>query len=425
LTPQEREVEREIVAALERRRGFTTHAINSTLKAVEMLGLAIAAAAAQARASLEPMAPVYGAFIEANARASRSDMIATFLRARMRRVPPRHRPHYSPTERYQVLMEMKFHGMTLQEAADELLVSEQTIARWLDEATREPDKTSIGTLLRAQPPLMRYSDGERDLVAAMSRVGFGGNLKIAQTLARAGVKISKETVRRYRRKARKPGGPAPEVTKLVGRILRAKRPGHIWMLDLTDIRGLFGLFKFKLAVVIDVFSRMPLMGQIFMSDPSANQMAELVQIAAAKHGAPNHFVNDHGPQFTSCEFKARLAALGVKQRFGAVGKSGSIAIIERFWRTVKDTFKLKLRPPLTVDELQSRLMIGLHYYAYYRPHQGLAGATPAEIYYGITPACNTAVRPARAYENRSDDKLFEIAYLDPEQFLPVLIPKAA
>ena len=55
----------------------------------------------------------------------------------------------------------------------------------------------------------------------------------------------------------------------------------------------------------------------------------------------------------------------------------------------------------------------------------LGGATPAEIYYGITPACNTSVRPARAYENRSDDKLFEIAYLDPEQFLPVLIPKAA
>jgi transposase len=313
LTIQRGEVERqthqEIVAALQRRRGFTTHAINSTLKAVEMLGLAIAGAAARARASREPMAPVYGAFIEANARASRSDMIASFLRARMRRVPPRHRPHYAPTERYQVLMEMRFHGMTIQEAANDLLVSEQTIARWMDEATREPDTTSIGTLLRAQPPLMRYSDGERDLVTAMSRVGFGGNLKIAQTLARAGVKISKETVRHYRKRERKPRGPAPEVTKLVGRILRAKRAGHIWMLDLTEIRGLFGLFKFKLAVVLDVFSRMPMMGQIFMSDPSADQMAELVQIAVARHGAPNHFVTDKGPQFTSTEFKARLATL--------------------------------------------------------------------------------------------------------------------
>jgi hypothetical protein len=115
----------------------------------------------------------------------------------------------------------------------------------------------------------------------------------------------------------------------------------------------------------------------------------------------------------------------VKQRFGAVGKSGSIAIIERFWRTAKENFKLKLRPPVTASELQHRLMIGLHYYGHYRPHQGLDGATPAEVYYGITPACHTAVRPARAYENKSDDKLFDIAYLDPEEFLPVLIPKAA
>ncbi|MGH9824631.1 MAG: hypothetical protein ACREDR_15445, partial [Blastocatellia bacterium] len=61
----------------------------------------------------------------------------------------------------------------------------------------------------------------------------------------------------------------------------------------------------------------------------------------------------------------------------------------------------------------------------HRPHQGIRGATPAEMYYGLTPACQNAVRPARAYENRSDDNLFEIAYLDPERFLPVLIPKAA
>jgi len=70
-------------------------------------------------------------------------------------------------------------------------------------------------------------------------------------------------------------------------------------------------------------------------------------------------------------------------------------------------------------------MIGLYYYAYYRPHQGLGGATPGEVYYGVTPASKSAVRPPRAYENRSDNKLFEIAYLDPEEFFPVLIPKAA
>jgi hypothetical protein len=32
---------------------------------------------------------------------------------------------------------------------------------------------------------------------------------------------------------------------------------------------------------------------------------------------------------------------------------------------------------------------------------------------------------ARVYEKKSDDKLFDIAYLDPDRLLPVLIPKAA
>ena len=53
------------------------------------------------------------------------------------------------------------------------------------------------------------------------------------------------------------------------------------------------------------------------------------------------------------------------------------------------------------------------------------GATPAEVYYGITPACGSATRPTRAYEDKSDDKLFELAYLDPDELLPVLIHKAA
>src|SRR5262249_35727050 len=154
--------------------------------------------------------------------------ILALVQARMARVPSRHRPHYAPTERYQILVDMKLHGMTMQETAQAHQVSAQTITRWMDEGTREPDKKSIGTLIRAKPPLMGYSDMERDLVGAVRRVGFGGNLKIAQTLARAGMKMSKETVRRYRRKARKPSGPGHEAIKFVGRVLRAKRPGHVW-----------------------------------------------------------------------------------------------------------------------------------------------------------------------------------------------------
>ena len=297
----------------------------------------------------------------------------------------------------------------------------------MTEATSEPDKKTIGSLLKASPPLMGYSQVVRDLVTQMSPFGFGGNLKIAQTLARAGVKLSKETVRRWCNNPKPPCPPKdlPAEPQPAGPALRAKRPNHIWMIDITEIPGLLALFSFKLAVVIDVFSRMPILGQIFTKNPTADEMASLVGSAAKRVGPSSHFVNDQGTQFTAAEFRAKLKELGAKQRFGAIGKSGSIAIIERLWRTVKETFGLKLQPPLSPAALQGRLVIGLYHYAYHRPHQGLGGATPAEIYYGKTPAHLDAVRPARAYEKRSDDKLFEIAYLDPEKYLGVLIPKAA
>ena len=90
---------------------------------------------------------------------------------------------------------------------------------------------------------------------------------------------------------------------------------------------------------------------------------------------------------------------------------------------MKEMLILKVRPPLTAFALNQRLLSGLRYYAYQKPHQGLGGATPAEIFYGQVPSRTNAKRPARAYENRQDDPLFEISYLDPEGFLPVLTPK--
>ncbi|MGH9759378.1 MAG: hypothetical protein ACREAC_00910, partial [Blastocatellia bacterium] len=130
-------------------------------------------------------------------------------------------------------------------------------------------------------------------------------------------------------------------------------------------------------------------------------------------------------QFTSARFMKTVAGLGIKQRFGAIGQTGSVAIIERFWRTAKEMLRLKIRPPLTASDLQARLLAGIYYYAHHKPHQGISGATPAELYFNQTPTFKSAVRPPRSYEKKSDDRLFEIAYLDPEELLPVLIQTAA
>ena len=297
-----------------------------------------------------------------------------------------------------------------------------TIKRWFAEAVREPARNTVGSLVKAVPPLMQYSDVVLNLVMLMADTGFGGNRRIAATLARTGVKLSRETVRRYRKHPRVPG-PKPE-TKSVARELRAERPNHVWMMDVTEIPGLFRLFKFKLMVVIDVFSRFPLAARLSFREPSASDAEALVRAAAHRFGAPKHFVSDRGSQFTSEAFREGLAALGVSHRFGAVGKTGWIAVIERFWRTMKDLLELPSRQPLTINELWQRIDTGLVYYAAQRPHQGLDGATPYEVYFGLRQAHINATRPRRAYEaarhGPDHDPLFEIEYIDCERLLPVL-----
>jgi hypothetical protein len=80
----------------------------------------------------------------------------------------------------------------------------------------------------SRPPVRRYADVVGNLVQQMDRWGFGGNRRIAQTLARAGVRIGRETVRWYR-KAPAPTAPRPPAH---GR-LRATGPNHVNPKDLS------------------------------------------------------------------------------------------------------------------------------------------------------------------------------------------------
>jgi hypothetical protein len=67
------------------------------------------------------------------------------------------------------------------------------------------------------------------------------------------------------------------------------------------------------------------------------------------------------------------------------------------------------------------------YYAWLPPHQGLGGATPAEILLERRPAHLDAVSPPRGRPGEDVDFTppFEIRHLDPDQRLPYLVRKAA
>ena len=125
-------------------------------------------------------------------------------------------------------------------------------------------------------------------------------------------------------------------------------------------------------------------------------------------------------------FAESSGGLGVKQRFGAIGRKGSIALIECLWRTLKDTLGLRLIGPLVAEDLMAKIEIGLLHYAHFRPHQGLGGATPAEVYFGRTSAHLSAIPPPRGRPGEGPiDSPFCVEYLDVERLLPLLVRKAA
>jgi hypothetical protein len=171
--------------------------------------------------------------------------------------------------------------MSVAETARRFLVSTQTVARWMKETSLHPGYHTVGSLIEPVPPVRRYDDVTRHLIQHMDEMAFGGNDTIAHTLARAGWRVSPRTVGRVRKEKRIPD-PEP---LLPPRTVEARRPNHVWMMDLTEIPSLFRIFSFKLAVAIDVFSRMPLAARVFLAEPGAEAMAGLVKRAASSRCA--------------------------------------------------------------------------------------------------------------------------------------------
>jgi len=371
------------------------------------------------------------------------------LLERLNRVPPAHRPRYRKADRGRILLHKDVFHLSCREIARLYALTRSTVHRWVVDcvAPKRPDRP----LVAPAPPDRSYSALLRQQVLNLSMAGFGGSLRIAQTLAREGLLLSRSTVRRWMKEPAPTRGaslsrtpatstrandeaplsrPTSVAPRPVERTVRARRPNHVLMVDVTLIKALMGFLRFRLAVVIDVFSRFPLAWRLFSDEPTAEEMASVLDeaVARARRLHPglslSHFVTDKGACFTAETFQAAVARHGMKARFGAVGRHGSIALIERLWLGLKDLLHLRLDRCLLRDDLENRIGLGLFYYSVLKPHQGLGGATPAEVYFQRGPARDHALPPPREGDPISPPA-FAVRYLDAARRLPVLFRKAA
>jgi putative transposase len=223
-------------------------------------------------------------------------------------------------------------------------------------------------------------------------------------LARAGLHVARTTIRRLLKQRAAPRTPQPPTEAASAQTtsdakpkrIVSRRPNHTWLVDLTIVPTTTGFwvpwlpfaiaqrwpFCWWVAIVLDHFSKRVVGRAVFKQQPSAADVVRVVEAARKRAGrAPKYIITDKGAQFRD-EYEKWCKKRGVRPRYGAVGKYGSIALIERFMRTLKDEGLRRVVVPLSLPHMLAEADIFIEWYNGFRPHSGLGGATPNEVYRG-------------------------------------------
>ena len=185
------------------------------------------------------------------------------------------------------------------------------------------------------------------------------------------------------------------------RVVTAKHANHVWHTDLTAVPTRAGFwapwlpfalpqcwpFCWWLAVVIDHYSRRAMGFSVFPKRPTSLAVRSFLgRMIAVANATPKHLVCDKDSLFWCEGFKRWCHRKRIRPRYGAVGQHGSIAVVERFIRTMKDEGTRRILVSQRRTNFRRELN---HFFAWYNahhPHAALAGRTPNEVYSRLRPA---------------------------------------
>jgi len=331
--------------------------------------------------------------------------------ARMAMIDPHRRPHYRPIERMAILELKAARCWSQAETARRFLLKPTTIASWLkrlDEAD--------SSLVQLREPVNKFPEFVRYAVKRLKTLcPTLGKVKIADMLCRAGLHLGSTTVGRILKEAprSKPKNP-PAASE---RVVTAKEPNHVWHIDLTVVptgRGFwvpwlpFALpqcwpFCWWLAVVIDHYSRRGIGFSIFSKRPTSYAIRTFLgKMIIQANAKPNYLISDKDSIFWCEEFKRCCRVNDIHTRYGAAGQHGSIAVVERFIRTLKDEGTRRILIPQRQTDFSWEINSFFVWYNENRPHTTLDGRTPNEVYFQLRPAHRRPrIEPRKNWPRRS------------------------
>lgn len=214
-----------------------------------------------------------------------------------------------------------------------------------------------------------------------------GGATIGTILRREGFNISDPTVRKYMREmglhAIYPGpnlSKRAHESKIYPYLLRGMeitRPNQVWGTDITYIRMRDGFLY--LVAFMDWYSRYVVAWEL-----SDNLLVDFVIAAlnaALMIAVPDILNSDQGSQFTSDQYTSLLQKNGVKISMDGRGRCMDNIFTERLWRSLKyqEVYLTEYQNP---REARFGIASYFHKYNMWRPHQGLGGLTPYDVYFG-------------------------------------------
>jgi transposase InsO family protein len=331
--------------------------------------------------------------------------------ARMATIPASRRPLYPPVERLAILALKAARAWSNAQTARAFLLTPPTIASWLHRAATE----GSDALIQLPEPVNRFPDFVATLVQRLKVLcPVMGKVRIAQHLARSGLRLSASSVGRMLKRKVPPVTPSKKADDGLDKgktttdstatgheatpkkpplVVNSDYPHHVWHVALSVVPTAVGFwvpwfpgalgqvwpFCHIVAVIVDHFSRKAITAGTFHKQPSGAAFTRLLDTSIAISGrAPKYIISDQGCQFRE-DYRDWCDARGVKPRFGAIGQHGSIAIVERFILSLKNECTRRIVVPLPTKAFETEVLLYLRWYNEHRPHQALAGRTPDEV----------------------------------------------
>lgn len=319
--------------------------------------------------------------------------------ARWARIDPHRRPHFPATERMAILQLKAARAWSLEQTARVFQLTPATVAAWI----KRVDEQGPDALVQLREPVNRFPDFVHYAVQQLKILCPAlGKRKLAETLARAGLHLGTTTVgRMLKEKPARPPAREGEADS-TDRVVTANRPNHVWHVDLTAVPTGAGFwcswlpfalpqcwpFCWWALVAVDHLSRRAMGVGVFAKRPDGRAVCtSLGQMLHRAGKTPKYVVCDRDSVFDCDAFRRWVKRKGIQPpRYGAVGKHGSIVVVERFILTLKQILGQVLVIPVRRESFRRELTAIAEWYNEYRPHATLGGKTPNEVYGRRFPA---------------------------------------